>query len=203
MRNGEVRWLRSKGKVVGPESSPERMFAIVEDITERKQAEAALQRTEKLAAVERLASSISHEMNNRLEAMTNLLYLAKASETFSEAQHYIDTAERELRRVSLIPRQTLRFHKQSTHPIPVFCYDLIGDSLSVYQTRLANNRIEIEKRKRAEHPVHCFVGEIRQVLSNLIGNAIDSMPNDEHPVQTSRVFTPSLVERRSYKAQKR
>ena len=186
LRNGEVRWVRSKGRVVGPADRPERMLAIIEDITERKQAEAALQQTEKLVAVGRLASSIAHEINNPLEAITNLLYLAKSSETLPEAQHYIDTAERELRRISLITNQTLRFHRQSTKPIPAFCYDLIGDSLAIYQSRLINNHIEVEKRKRAEHPIECLDGEIRQVLNNLIGNSVDAMPTGGRLILRSR-----------------
>ncbi len=189
LRRGEVRWVRSKGRVVGPKGSPERMFAIIEDITERKQAEAALQQTEKLVAVGRLASSISHEINNPLEAMTNLLFLAKGSDNLAEVHQYLETAERELRRISLIANQTLRFHRQSTNAVPSFCYDLIGDSLSIYQARLSNNHIKVEKRKRAQHPVQCFDGEIRQVLSNLMGNAIDAMPTGGRLLVRSREAT--------------
>ncbi|WP_263385952.1 ATP-binding protein [Granulicella arctica] len=176
LRNGEVRWVRSKGKVVGPAGRPERMFAIMEDITDRKQAEAALRQNEKLAAVGRLAASIAHEINNPLESVTNLLYLLRGSQDLKEVQEYADMAERELRRVALITNQTLRFHRQSTKPSEAYCYDLIGDSLSMFQGRLVNNHISVEKRKRAEHPVDCLSSEIRQVLNNLIGNAIDSMP---------------------------
>ena len=146
------------------------------DITQAKQTAAALVQNEKLAAVGRLASSIAHEINNPLESVTNLLYLIRGSHDLSTVYEYVDTAERELRRVSLIANQTLRFHKQSTSAGPSFCYDLIGDSLAMFQSRVQNNHIHVEKRKRAEHAVNCFGGEIRQVLNNLIGNAIDSMP---------------------------
>ena len=186
LRRGEVRWLRSKGKGIGPKQDPDHIFAIIEDVTERKQAEAALQQSEKLAAVGRLASSIAHEINNPLESVTNLLYLVRTSESIEEIRAYVDTAERELRRVSLIANQTLRFHRQSTKPAPAFCYDLIGDSLAMFQGRLVNNKITVEKRKRAEHPVECLGGEIRQVLNNLIGNAIDAMPNGGRLLLRSR-----------------
>ena len=48
--------------------------------------------------------------------------------------------------------------------------------LSVYQGRLVNSHIEVLERKRALESFECFEGEIRQVLSNLVGNAIDAMP---------------------------
>jgi len=196
LRNGEVRWVRSKGKVIGPEGRPERMFAIMEDITDRKQAEAALRQNEKLAAVGRLAASIAHEINNPLESVTNLLYLIRDSHDLHEIHDYVDTAERELRRVALITNQTLRFHRQSTRPDQAFCYDLIGDSLSMFQGRILNNHITVEKRKRAEHPVDCLSSEIRQVLNNLIGNAIDSMPLGGRLLLRSRESTDFCAGRR-------
>ncbi len=152
------------------------IVAFSRDVTELKKTTAALLQNEKLAAVGRLASSISHEINNPLESVTNLLFLTRNSTDVEQIHEYIDTAERELKRVSIITNQTLRFYKQSTNPAPIYCYDMIGDSLSIFQGRLVNSKIMVEKRKRAEHPVFCFGGEIRQVLSNLIANAIDAMP---------------------------
>lgn len=145
------------------------------DVTEKNRTAALLLQTEKLAAVGRLASSIAHEINNPLESVMNLLYLAKTNAESGPIQQYLETAERELRRVSAISNQTLRFNKQSTRPTVVTCYDLFSEALSIYQGRLVNSGIEIEKRKRAEQPAECFEGEIRQVLSNFISNAIDAM----------------------------
>ena len=145
------------------------------DVTESKRAELALMQTEKLAAVGRLASSIAHEINNPLESVTNLLYLARETAWNPETREYLAIADRELRRVSVIANQTLRFHKQSSKPQSITCEDLIGSAISVYQGRLVNSNVEVERRKRAKHPVLCFEGEIRQVLSNLIINAIDAM----------------------------
>ncbi len=160
------------------------------DVTEQKRAAAALMQSEKLAAVGRLAASIAHEINNPLESVTNLLYLARTSNDFEQVQEFLDTAERELRRVSVISNQTLRFHKQSSNPRLTNCEDLFEGVLSIYQGRLVNSRIEVLNRKRALQPVVCFDGEIRQVLNNLIGNAIDAMhPNGGRLLLRSREAT--------------
>ena len=154
---------------------PDGILVIFRDVTEQRRAATALIQTEKLAAVGRLAASIAHEINNPLESVTNLLYLARRSQEMDEVQDYLDSAERELRRVSVISNQTLRFYKQSTDPMMVTCDDLLESVLSIYQGRLLNSHVRVETRGRAERPVECFEGEIRQVLNNLVGNAIDAM----------------------------
>ena len=150
--------------------------AIIRDDTSRRLAERALVQSEKLAAVGRLASSIAHEINNPLASVTNLIYLARQGAVSEEQQAYLDSADEELRRVSVIASQTLRFHHQLSKPQEISCTSLFGTLLSVYQGRLKNSAIVVERRKRAEHPVVCFEGDIRQVLSNLFTNSIDAMP---------------------------
>lgn len=148
------------------------------DITSMKRAEAALKESEKLAAVGRLAASIAHEINNPLEAVTNLLYLSLESRDMDQIQGYLQDAERELRRVSITSSQTLRFYRQSTNPKFVRAEEIIANVLSLHQARILNSRIQVEERLRAKEPINCYDGEIRQVLSNLISNAIDSMRAD-------------------------
>jgi PAS domain S-box-containing protein len=153
------------------------MFLVPEarDITELKRAEAALLQSEKLAAVGRLASSIAHEINNPLESVTNLIYLARKDAVGDDLRSYLETAERELRRVAVITNQTLRFHKQATKPRLVSSEELFESVLSIHQGRVVNALVRIERRSRADTAVMCFDGEIRQVLNNLVGNAIDAM----------------------------
>jgi signal transduction histidine kinase len=150
-------------------------YGTTEDIEDRKRAEHALLQSEKLAAVGRLASSIAHEINNPLEAVTNLLYLAQNNESLPKVREYLETADIELRRVAVITNQALRFHRQSTYPQPVRCEDLFDSALLIYRGRLQNANIAIQTRHRAAAQIRCFDGEIRQVLSNLIGNAIDAL----------------------------
>ena len=147
------------------------------DITDQKRIQGALIQSEKLAAVGKLASSIAHEINNPLESVTNLLFLARSPQSGPEEKdEFLETAERELRRVTLITNQTLRFHKQSSRPASVMVPELVEGVLAIFQGRLLNSRIEVLRRERALGPIECFEGEIRQVMNNLVGNAIDAMP---------------------------
>lgn len=168
-------WTVSYFPVLGADGNVCAITAATLEITQQKKAELALIQTEKLAAVGRLAASIAHEINNPLEAVTNLLYLARNNLEMSDVQHYLDLAERELRRVSIISNQTLRFHKQSTKPMPVATTDLFESVLSIYQGRIVNSRVDVQRRDSKSRPIECFDGEIRQVLNNLVGNAIDAM----------------------------
>jgi PAS domain S-box-containing protein len=185
--DGEIRWIRSVGRIIQEQNGPLRMAAIVEDITDRKRTEAALLRTEKLAAVGRLAASIAHEINNPLEAITNLLYLARTSEDLDRSREYLAFAEAELHRASAITSQTLRFHKQSTRPMEVTSDDLIDNALGILRSRIMNAGVTIDRRYSARRPVMCFDGEIRQVVSNLLINAVDAMhPAGGHLLLRSR-----------------
>ena len=153
------------------------LLAVSREVTDRKLTEQALLQSEKLAAVGRLASSIAHEINNPLEAITNLLYLARQQAEEPDVQKYLDTADQELRRVSVIANQTLRFHKQASRPQAVRASELFETVLSIYGGRLKNSSIHVECRFLAEGPVRCFEGDVRQVLNNLVGNAVDAMSN--------------------------
>ncbi len=149
---------------------------IVLDASDRKRNEEALRKTEKLAATGRLAASIAHEINNPLEAITNLLYLLSThAEIDDVARSYVDMAVHEVRRISEITQQTLRFYRQSTLPAKASCSELLDSVLSLHQGRLRNLGIQVEKKYDSDTELYCFAGELRQVFANLIGNAIDAM----------------------------
>ncbi len=182
-------WTVSYFPVYGADGTIQAITAASLEVTQQKKAEAALIQSEKLAVVGRLASSIAHEINNPLEAVTNLIYLARTSERREEVAQFLDTAEVELRRVSAIVSQTLRFHKQATSPQEVFLPDVVTSVLSIFQGRIANSRITVERRPRVSRTVRCFEGEIRQVISNLLGNALDAMPSGGRLVLRARQGT--------------
>jgi len=148
---------------------------IVLDASERKRNEEALRRSEKLAVTGRLAASIAHEINNPLEAVTNLLFLLRNfSELPAAAQQYATMAEHEVRRIAEITQQTLRFYRQPSQQARTTMAELLDPVLSLYQNRLGALNIHVERDYAAEMTLFCFAGEIRQVFANLVGNAIDA-----------------------------
>jgi PAS domain S-box-containing protein len=150
---------------------------IIMDASDRKRSEEALRKTEKLAATGRLAASIAHEINNPLEAITNLLYLLSNHADLQEpARSYVEMADHEVRRISEITQQTLRFYRQSTLPARTNLSELLDSVLSLHQGRLRNLGITVERTYDSNTSLYCFAGELRQVFANLIGNAIDAMP---------------------------
>ncbi len=148
---------------------------IQNDVSARVEFEAALRQSEKLAAVGRLAASIAHEINNPLESVMNLLYLAQHEADPNMVKHYVQEADNEVKRVAIITTQSLRFYKQNTRPTSVDCDDLMTSVLDLYLPKLSRFNITTERRRRTHVRVVCMESEIRQVMSNLVRNAIDAM----------------------------
>jgi PAS domain S-box-containing protein len=148
---------------------------IVLDASDRKRSEEALRKAEKLAVTGRLAASIAHEINNPLEAITNLLFLLRNyCQLQDPALNYVTMAEYEVRRISEITQQTLRFYRQSTSPARTRMKDILDSVLSLYQGRFNSLSLQVERKYDPELDLFCFAGEIRQVFANLVGNSIDA-----------------------------
>ena len=155
--------------------SRRRQYQVRDYLVERQKAEAALLMSEKLAVAGRLAASIAHEINNPLEAVTNLLYLISRSSSLDESKNYAQTAMSELARVSEIVTETLRFHRQQVKPVMVQVPEIVDSALVLYHARLRSARIVIERDFRECPPILASAGELRQVILNLVGNAADAM----------------------------
>lgn len=154
------------------------VLEVSRDITSQLQAEEALRETEKLAAMGRVAGIIAHEINNPLAAITNTLYLVRNHPSLDEtARHFADVAEQELQRVSHITRQTLSFYRESKQPIPVNLAELLDDVLELQERVLISSHISLKKKYACTAIVQGFPVELRQVFLNLIGNAVQAMPN--------------------------
>lgn len=160
-----------EGKVIG-------VSKIARDITQSKKVEMALIQSEKLAATGRMAATIAHEINNPLEAVVNLIFLARNHPSLDDTvRSYLVTAEREIERVSLIARQTLGFYRETAIPVPVVMHELVTDVLTVYQSRCRSQAIHVETHFGPVRSLQARKGEMMQVISNLIANSIDAMPS--------------------------
>jgi PAS domain S-box-containing protein len=149
---------------------------IARDITAQKQAEEALLQSEKLALVGRMTATITHEINNPLEAVTNLLFLIEGHPLDPESRDYLKTAQEELRRASRITAHTLNFSRRSTHRQKLHMEQVLNSAVALHGTRLHRHQVELQTGYKQCEPVHASEGELRQVLLNLVANALDAMP---------------------------
>ena len=157
-----------KGEIIGHS-------AIARDITAQTRAEEALRRNEKLATAGRLAAIVAHEINNPLEAVTNLLYLARQDP--SRQPEYLDQAEREVERVAAFAQQTLGFVRENVAPSNLNVSEVLDQVLQLYSRRLQAKQIRIEKQYDTRATLLAYSSELRQLFSNLIINAADAMPH--------------------------
>jgi PAS domain S-box-containing protein len=150
---------------------------IARDVTKLKMAEEALRNSEKLAVAGRMAATVAHEINNPLEAVTNILYLLETSKSLdAKAREFVGAAQEELKRISQITKLTLGFYRNwERREAPVKIVDLIDNLLVLYSRKIESLGITVEKRYRSEGIVTGDPGELRQVFSNLILNAMDAL----------------------------
>ncbi|HUO59425.1 MAG TPA: ATP-binding protein [Candidatus Acidoferrales bacterium] len=147
------------------------------NITTRKQAQDALRTSEKLATAGRIAASLAHEINNPLAAITNLLYLIGQDKTMASAsRRYLDMAMTELTRVSHITRNMLAFYRESVSPVQFSLAEIAAGVLELYESKIRIAKIQLIVELHDSARVEGFAGEIRQVVSNLVVNAVEAMP---------------------------
>jgi PAS domain S-box-containing protein len=151
---------------------------VFRDITQRRQTEQTLRSSERLASAGRLSATIAHEIRNPLDTVSNLIYLLR-HEQYPEntTTQYLELAGEELARIAQITGQLLTFHREAHAPVEVNLADVLQSVLVLFAPQVRKGHIDVEERFTAVPPVRGFPGELRQVFSNLVGNALDAMPS--------------------------
>jgi len=160
----------AEGRVIGASK-------ILRDISTRKRMERSLLQAEKIAATGRMAATIAHEINNPLEAVMNLLFLLRPKITDEEGINYLTTAESELGRVSHIAKQTLGYYREHAAASLASLTEIAEHAITIYEPRCTAAGITIEKSLSSSRKVVLRRGEMMQVISNLIANAIYAIPD--------------------------
>ena len=150
---------------------------VFRDVTQRRQTEQTLRASERLTLAGRLSATIAHEIRNPLDTVTNLIYLLQHEQAPNLASaHYLQMASDELARIAQITSQLLTFHREARNPVDVSLTEVLQSVLVLFAPQIKQNHIAVETRFKTERSVRGFPGELRQVFSNLIGNALDAMP---------------------------
>ncbi|HEX7960682.1 MAG TPA: ATP-binding protein, partial [Terriglobales bacterium] len=171
-----VKWLRVATAAIHDHKG--RVFAGVVtcyDLTELKRAEATLRVAEKVAVTGRLAATIAHEINNPLAAVTNLLYLTKASPSLpADVREFIIIAQQELSRVAHIVKQTLSFYQTDATPIEVEVSELIDSAISICANQAETRGVRIVKDFMPVKRIKVYANEVRQLVCNILLNGIEA-----------------------------
>jgi PAS domain S-box-containing protein len=176
----------SHGQMIG-------VVLVFRDISERRMSEGALMRAEKLAAAGRLAASVAHEVNNPLEGLTNLVYIARRSDQLDEVRQLLTQAEDELSRIAHITRQSLGFYRETSTPARFMPAAVVREVTDFYSPRAASIGVSFVVNAKTEREVLGSAGEFRQILSNLLANSLDACASGA----TIRIEANSAVDARN------
>ena len=172
---GEEHWRAVRGTLYTDASGRPALAGLIGDISDQRRAERSLRETEKLAAAGRLAATVAHEINNPLESVTNLIYLATLDDSLSTStSQLLRSADTELSRVTHIAQQTLGFYRDTLGPVRVDVQKAVRDTARLFERRPNLPAVEIDVSRVEAISLVCLQGELRQVLSNLLINAIQA-----------------------------
>jgi signal transduction histidine kinase len=151
------------------------VYTVFEDITERRRAEEALIRSEKLASVGRMAATIAHEINNPLAAVMNSLYIASGLDISPTAHEYLDIADAELKRIAHLTKQALGFYRESASPELVEVSAVMDSAVDLMKSKIKLKQVSVQKEYAQAAPIMAVTGELRQVFANLFANSLDAI----------------------------
>jgi PAS domain S-box-containing protein len=175
LKDEEVPIEDSAAPILGAEGQIIGAVLVFRDLTSRRMAQESARRSEKLAASGRLAATIAHEINNPLEAATNFIYLAKNSATLEDSRRYLSGADLELARAAHITRKALSFYRDSSRPVMTNIATVLDELLAIYGGRIRGARVKVNVESAPDIELWTLRGELVQIISNLISNALDAL----------------------------
>lgn len=147
----------------------------MEDITQRKEAEAALIKSEKLAASGRLAAALAHEINNPLQAVINLMSLLSQSQNLDQKdREYATLASKEIGRIVRLVQQSLGFYRGTSSPAAMNVEEVLESVVFLYDKKIKAKQIHLTKQYKLQGTLWGYPADIRQVFSTLLVNAMEA-----------------------------
>jgi len=171
--------LDRRGSVLG-------VTVVFRDMTQRRKTEQTLRSSERLTLAGRLSATIAHEIRNPLDTVSNLVYLLQHDNPSPNQAQYLTMAGDEVARIAQITSQLLTFHRESRSPVAVNLTEVLESVLALFAPQIKQHHIEVIKRFDTDRSVRGFPGELRQVFSNLVGNAVEVIPPGGRLVLHSR-----------------
>jgi PAS domain S-box-containing protein len=153
---------------------------VFRDVSHQRKVEEVARISEKLAATGRLAATIAHEINNPLEAAINLVFLAQQSSSTVEIKRYLSSADHELARMAHVTRKTLSFNRSSSAATPTNLRYLLEEVRGIYDGRIRSQGISVEIVCPLDLEITTIKGDLQQIASNLIANALDALQPGGH-----------------------
>jgi two-component system NtrC family sensor kinase len=177
----DLELLQFLGGAVAVAAENARLYGELADFAqELERSQAQLIQAEKLAATGRLAASLSHEINNPLQAIHNCLHLVIDRPLADEKKkYYLSLAQSEVERLMTLVQRTLEFYRPSKgHAAPTDVTRLIETVLALSNKQLEHGHVRVQTQLQRDLPLLLAVpDQLTQVLLNLIINAVEAMPN--------------------------
>lgn len=177
----EIEYAGRSGKIYDARGQVAYTVTVLRDFStwkklEQLQLERRMLEMEKFAATGRLAGTIAHEINNPMEAIKNAIFLLR-EKVQPEAQPIYEALKSETERVTRIVRQMLGLYRNTGHLGTFDLNAIVEDTLTLFARPLSKSGIEVEKQFGQLVPMKGSADQFRQLLSNLVVNAHDSMPD--------------------------
>ena len=159
-----------------------------------KACEQNLKRYHQLALAGRLVGATMHEVNNRLAALTNLIFLAKSFAGPShQSREYLDEADLQLTSLGELTSRSLTFIRLDTEPKEIDLMELAASALRLHDQQISKKRINVETRSADSALVFAKRGEIFQILTNLLLKAIEALQHSGNLYVRISMHPPNIV----------